>query len=135
MAVSLLRALLAAFAGAVLAVSALEEVPSFGTLITCDSDERCLWADRQGAPVPAEDVMRELMRSEGLDPDHDSEPRSLLQEHVQYIEGKDAVADWRGDPLLRGPAVLICSRMCVCLCDGQMYTSKRSKQAYASRTT
>lgn len=98
MAASLLRTLLGAFAGAVLAVSALE-APSFGTLVTCGPDARCLWADRQGELVPAEDVMRELMRSEGLDPDHDSEPRSLLQEHVQYIEGKGAVAGWEDDPL------------------------------------
>lgn len=87
MTASLLRTLLAAFAGAILAVSA-HEAPSFGTLLSCGPDARCLWANRQGEPVSTEDVMRELMRSEGLDPDHDSEPRSLLQEHVQYIEGK-----------------------------------------------
>lgn len=62
------------------------EPASFGTLLRCENGARCLWADGKGNAVNGAEVVRQLMKSEGLDAREDVEEHQRLQEHVRYLE-------------------------------------------------
>ncbi|TYZ64239.1 hypothetical protein PybrP1_005918 [[Pythium] brassicae (nom. inval.)] len=66
------------------------EAESLGTLLRCDiageSDARCLWADGEGNAVGADEIVRRMMRAEGLDAQQDAVEHRRLQDHMRYLE-------------------------------------------------
>ncbi|KAF1335568.1 Cysteine protease family c01a, partial [Globisporangium splendens] len=78
-----LSALCAAILSSGVAVAASEETHSFGTLLQCAEGGRCLWAGQDGTPVVSDEIVRQMMESEGIDGD---EEKQRLEEHMRYLE-------------------------------------------------
>uniref|UniRef100_K3W742 Peptidase C1A papain C-terminal domain-containing protein n=1 Tax=Globisporangium ultimum (strain ATCC 200006 / CBS 805.95 / DAOM BR144) TaxID=431595 RepID=K3W742_GLOUD len=62
---------------------AMAETHSFGTLLQCAAGSRCLWAGADGTPVVSDEIVRQMMESEGIDGD---EEKQRLEEHMRYLE-------------------------------------------------